>query len=497
MRQHTYAAIDLKSFYASVECVERGLDPFGVNLVVADPARTEKTICLAVSPSLKGFGVPSRPRLFEVNEKLKDINARRRFCLPEKTLLGKSVFRNELLYNPHLAIDYITAPPRMALYMKYSTDIYGIYLKYISPDDIFPYSIDEVFIDLTEYLATYHTTAQDFVTHILHEVYHATGITATAGIGTNMYLCKVAMDIVAKKSPPDKNGVRIASLDELSYRKLLWDHRPITDFWRVGRGYAKKLEEKKIYTMRDLARRSLTDEESLYRLFGVNAELLIDHAWGFEPCTMEEVKAYRPKETSLSCGQVLSCPYTYEKGRIILMEMSESLSLDLVTKGLATDSLTLTVSYDSDSLKGVGTYCDEVTLDHYGRAVPKHARGTKNLGRYTSSTKEIVDAFLSLYREIVNESLLIRRFNLTALHLQGEKMRYEHHAEQLDIFSASEEGEAEYQSGEERYEREKNLQKTLIHIKSKHGKNAIVKGMNFEQGATAMERNEQIGGHKA
>ncbi|MBR2612205.1 MAG: DNA methylase [Clostridia bacterium] len=497
MHQNTYAAIDLKSFYASVECVERGLDPFGVNLVVADPTRTEKTICLAVSPSLKGFGVPSRPRLFEVNEKLKDINARRRVSLPGKQLLGKSVYRNELMYNPHLAIDYITAPPRMALYMKYSSNIYGIYLKYISPDDIFPYSIDEVFIDLTEYLETYHTTAQDLVTHILHEVYRATGITATAGIGTNMYLCKVAMDIVAKKSPPDKNGVRIASLDELSYRKLLWDHRPITDFWRVGRGYAKKLEEKRIYTMGDVARRSLTDEDMLYRLFGVNAELLIDHAWGFEPCTMEEVKAYRPKETSLSAGQVLSCPYTYEKGRIILMEMSESLSLDLVEKGLATDSLTLTVSYDGDSLKGACAYEGDVTLDHYGRAVPKHAHGTKNLGRYTSSTKEISEAFLSLYSEIVNKSLLIRRFNLTALHLQGERMHYEHHAEQLDIFSITEEGEEGYQSGEEQYEREKNLQKALIDIKKKHGKNAIVKGMSFEEGATAMERNEQIGGHKA
>ncbi len=497
MQQHTYVAIDLKSFYASVECVERGLDPFEANLVVADPTRTEKTICLAVSPSLKSFGVSSRPRLFEVRAKLKDLNAQRRYCLPDRNLSGKSIYRKELLYNPHLAIDYITAPPRMALYMKYSTNIYGIYLNYISPDDLFPYSIDEVFIDITEYLESYRTTAKELVTHMLHEVYQKTGITATAGIGTNMYLCKVAMDIVAKKSPPDQNGVRIASLDELSYRKLLWDHRPITDFWRVGRGYAKKLEEKRIYTMGDIARRSLSDEETLYRLFGVNAELLIDHAWGYEPCTMAEVKAYRPKESSVSVGQVLSCPYTYEKGRIILLEMSEELSLGLVEKGLSTDALTLTVSYDIDNLKGASSYLGEVTCDYYGRAVPKPSHGTKNLGRYTSSTTKIKDAFLALYQEIVNKDLLIRRFNLTALHLQGERMHYEKHAEQLDIFSIEEDNDEEYQRGEEAYEKEKRLQKTLIRIKQKHGKNAIVKALNFEEGATAMERNEQIGGHKA
>lgn len=497
MQQHTYVAIDLKSFYASVECVERGLDPFEVNLVVADPTRTEKTICLAVSPSLKGFGVSSRPRLFEVSEKVRGINYERRMSVPGETLSGKSVYRKELYYNPYLAVDYIVAPPQMALYMKYSSNIYGIYLKYISPDDIFPYSIDEVFVDLTAYLATYHTTAERMVTEILHDVYQSTGITATAGIGTNMYLCKVAMDIVAKKSPPDKNGVRIARLDELSYRKLLWDHRPITDFWRVGRGYAKKLEEKHLFTMGDIARQSLHDEESLYRLFGVNAELLIDHAWGYEPCTMEEVKAYHPKETSLSVGQVLSCPYTYEKGKLILREMSESLSLDLVEKGLATNALTLTVSYDSENLKGVMPYEGPLTCDPYGRAMPKHAHGTKNLGRYSSSTTQITNAFLDLYHEIVNSDLLIRRFNLTATHLQGEFMRYEKSAEQIEIFSYGEEADAEHEREEMAYQRERGLQKTLIHIKRKHGKNAIVKGMNFEQGATAMERNEQIGGHRA
>ena len=497
MRERTYAAIDLKSFYASVECVERGFDPFDVNLVVADPTRTEKTICLAVSPSLKGFGVASRPRLFEVNQKICELNAKRSADVQAHRTCGKSVFRRELCYNPSLAIDYITAPPRMALYMQYSTGIYGIYLKYISQDDIFPYSIDEVFIDLTAYLERYHTTARELVTRILHDVYRETGITATAGIGTNMYLCKVAMDIVAKKSPPDRNGVRIATLDELSYRKLLWDHRPLTDFWRVGRGYEKKLAEKRIYTMGDIAVRSLTDEETLYELFGVNAELLIDHAWGYEPCTMAEVKAYRPKETSVCVGQVLSEPYSYEKGRVVLMEMSDSLSLDLVAKGLATDAITLTVSYDSESLKGAIPYLGITTVDHYGRAVPKHAHGTRSLGRYSSSGDEITDTFLSLYRDIVNKDLLIRRFNLTAMHLQGEFMRHEKHAEQIDIFTAGEENDAQYQRREENYEREKRLQRALLHIKNKHGKNAIVKGISFEEGATAMQRNTQIGGHKA
>ena len=497
MKTRTYVAIDLKSFYASVECVERGLNPFDVNLVVADPTRTEKTICLAVSPSLKGFGVPSRPRLFEVNQKLREANFLRRKQMEGKPLLGKSVFRQELFYNPTLAIDYITAPPRMALYIQYSTGIYSTYLKYISPDDIFPYSIDEVFIDLTAYLEGSHATAEEFVTHLLHEVYRETGITATAGIGTNMYLCKVAMDILAKKSPPDANGVRMASLDEISYRKLLWDHRPLTDFWRVGRGYEKKLASKHMYTMGDIARRSLVDEETLYRLFGVNAELLIDHAWGYEPCTMSQVKAYRPRESSLSSGQVLSEPYTFEKGGIVLREMSEGLALDLVSKGLATDSLTLTVAYDSESLQGESPYIGQTATDFYGRTVPKHAHGTKNLGRYSSSTSEITDAFLTLYYDIVNKSLLIRRFNLTATHLQGEFMRHEKHAEQIDIFSLAEGRETEYEAREEAYKREKRLQNTLIHIKKKHGKNAIVKAVSFEEGATAIARNEQIGGHKA
>ena len=497
MQERIYAAIDLKSFYASVECVERGLNPFDVNLVVADPSRTEKTICLAVSPSLKGFGVPSRPRLFEVNEKVNSLNCERRQSLRSAGFYGKSVYRKELFYNPTLAIDYITAPPRMALYMKYSADIYSIYLNYISSKDIFPYSIDEVFIDLTAYLKTYRMTPKALVTQILHDVYYATGITATAGIGTNMYLCKVAMDIVAKRSPPDENGVRIAMLDEHSYRKLLWDHRPLTDFWRVGHGYMKKLEEKRIYTMGDIAKRSLTDEDCLYRLFGVNAELLIDHAWGYEPCTMADVKAYRPKETSMSVGQVLSEPYTYEKGKIVLLEMSEALSLSLVAKGVATDALTLTVSYDKMALSAAVLYEGEVSVDYYGRAVPKHAHGTKNLGRYSSSTEEISKAFLTLYQENVNQSLPIRRFNLTAMHLQSEIMHYAKRGEQLDFFTLHEDFEEQYQREEMRYEREKHLQKAVIHIKQKHGKNAIVKGLDFEVGATAIERNEQIGGHKA
>ncbi len=498
MKERIYVAIDLKSFYASVECVERGLDPLLTNLVVADASRTEKTICLAVSPSLKAYGIGGRARLFEVVSRVREVNGERARLVPNGRLIGKSYHDPELKTNSTLALDYIAAPPRMALYMKYSTRIYGIYLKYISPDDIYPYSIDEVFIDLAPYMRTYKMTPRALVERILLDVYTSTGITATAGIGTNMYLCKVAMDIVAKKSAPNENGVRIAELDELSYRKLLWSHRPLTDFWRVGVGYARKLEAHGMYTMGDIARVSLVDENLLYRLFGVNAELLIDHAWGWEPCTMAEVKAYRPASNSISAGQVLSEPYTFEKARIIVMEMCEGLALDLVSRALATDQLVLTVGYDIENLKNPATlYSGEVTFDRYGRAVPKHAHGTKNLPRYSSSTKEITDAVLSIYDNIVNKSLLIRRITLTVNRILGESMRDEKRAEQLDIFTDILALEEEQTREREEYEREKRIQKAMIEIKKKHGKNAILKGLNFEDGATAIARNGQIGGHKA
>ena len=498
MEHRIYAAIDLKSFYASVECAERGLDPLGVNLVVADASRTEKTVCLAVTPSLKQYGISGRARLFEVVARVKELNRTRLNAAPQHRFVGKSYVDRELKENPSLALDYLIAPPRMALYMKYSTDIYSIYLKYISPDDIFPYSIDEVFVDLTPYLKTYKTSAEALVRKLLLDVYRSTGITATAGLGTNMYLAKVAMDIVAKRSPADAHGVRVASLDERSYRSLLWSHRPLTDFWRVGKGYRQKLEKHGIYTMGDIARVSLTDEELLYRLFGVNAELLIDHAWGWEPCTMAQVKAYRPASNSISSGQVLSCPYDFAKARIIVAEMCEALVLELVERHLVTDQVVLTVGYDVESLTRAGVeYTGEVATDHYGRTVPKHAHGTKNFSRYTSSTDEILSKILELYDEIVNKSLLIRRINLAACRVVDEEIRKASVPKQLDIFSDIEAIRATEREESRAYEREKSIQRTMIHIKQKHGKNAILKGLNFEEGATMRERNGQIGGHKA
>ncbi len=503
----TYIAIDLKSFYASVECKERNRDPLTTNLVVADASRTEKTICLAVSPSLKSYGIPGRARLFEVIQKVKAANASRRWRAPNKTFTGSSDDSTELNVNPALEIDYIVAPPQMALYMEYSMRIYSVYLKYIAPEDIFPYSIDEVFIDVTNYLKTYQMTGRELAMTMIQDVLKTTGITATAGIGTNMYLCKIAMDIVAKHIPPDKDGVRIAELDEMSYRRKLWNHRPITDFWRVGKGYAKKLEEHGLYTMGDVARCSigkpneLYNEELLYKLFGVNAELLIDHAWGYEPCTMELVKAYKPETNSVSSGQVLHCPYDFDKARLIVKEMTDQMVLDLVDKRLVTDQIVLTVGYDIENLTDTNrrrNYKGAVTIDRYGRKVPKHAHGTANLKWQTSSTKLIIEAVMELYDRIVDENLLVRRINITANKLVDEESvsrtdRYE----QLDLFTDYKAREEEQAKEEEALEREKRMQRAMLDIKKKFGKNAILKGMNLEEGATAKDRNKQIGGHKA
>ena len=506
-KQKTYIAIDLKSFYASVECKERNRDPLTTNLVVADKSRTEKTICLAVSPSLKSYGIPGRPRLFEVVQKVREANNKRRWKAPNRTFNGSSDDKAELDANPALEIDYIVAPPRMAYYMEYSTKIYNVYLKYVAPEDIFPYSIDEVFMDVTDYLQTYRMTARELAMTMIQDVLKTTGITATAGIGTNMYLCKIAMDIVAKHIEPDKNGVRIAELDEMSYRRKLWSHRPITDFWRVGNGYAKKLEEHGLYTMGDIARCSigkpneLYNEELLYKLFGINAELLIDHAWGYEPCTMEQVKAYKPETNSVSSGQVLHCPYDYDKAKLIVKEMTDQMVLDLVDKGLVTDQLVLTIGYDIENLSNPSLkyqYKGEVTIDRYGRKVPKHAHGTANLEKKTSSTRLITNAVMDLYDRIVDEHLLVRRITITANKLVDEKsVKQEDEYQQLDLFTDYEAQRKKQAEEEEKLERERRMQEAMLSIKKKFGKNAVLKGMNLEEGATAKDRNEQIGGHKA
>lgn len=510
-REYTYIAIDLKSFYASVECVERGLDPMNTNLVVADASRTEKTICLAVSPSLKAYGIPGRPRLFEVVQKVRKVNSIRQRKAPGQKFTGASANSIELEFVPQLKVDYLVAPPRMALYLDYSARIYDIYLKYVAPEDIHVYSIDEVFMDVTEYLNTYQMTARELAVKIIRDVLETIGITATAGIGTNLYLSKIAMDIVAKHIPPDQYGVRIAELDEMSYRRLLWGHRPLTDFWRVGRGYAKKLEAQGLYTMGDIARCSLGaegdyyNEELLYKLFGVNAELLIDHAWGWEPCTMKDIKAYKPENNSMGSGQVLHCPYDFQKARLIVREMTDLLVLDLVDKGLVTDQMVLTVGYDRTSLEDPAVraaYKGEVTTDHFGRKVPKHAHGTVNLGRKTSSTKRIMDAVIELYDQIVDEKLLVRRVNVTANHVvkeieeQGREAPEECY-EQLDLFTDYAALERQRQEEKKALERERKMQQAMLDIKKKYGKNAILKGMNLEEGATTRERNSQIGGHKA
>ncbi len=504
---HIYIAIDLKSFYASVECVERWLDPLSTNLVVADPSRTEKTICLAVSPSLKSIGVSGRARLFEVVQKVKEENASRMSKAPRHLFTGSSYNDTELKESPELSLDYIVAPPRMEKYMEYATQIYNIYLKYVAPEDIHVYSIDEVFMDVTHYLKTTNLSAREFAMKMIHEVFETIGITATAGIGTNLYLCKIAMDIVAKHIPADKDGVRIAELDEMTYRQILWTHKPLTDFWRVGRGYAKKLEEKGMFTMGDVARCSLGkkneyyNEDLLYKLFGINAELLIDHAWGFEPCTIADVKAYKPEANSLGSGQVLQSPYNYDKARLIVREMTDLLVLDLVDKGLVTDQMVLTVGYDIENLSNPEIkmkYHGPITTDHYGRQVPKHTHGTVNLSRQTSSTKLIIDAVMDLYTRIVDENLLIRRINITANHVVDENtVEKEKSYEQIDLFTDYEAKEKEKEEEDVTLLREKKMQLAILDIKKKYGKNAILKGTNLEEGAMTMERNKQIGGHKA
>lgn len=499
--ENKYLCIDLKSFYASVECIERGLDPMTTNLVVADISRTEKTICLAVTPSLKSYGIPGRARLFEVIQKVKEVNARRLSKAPKREFNGKSSDNTQLLKDFSLMLDYIVAPPRMAYYMEYSTRIYNVYLKYVAPEDIHVYSIDEVFIDITQYLKAAKMSAHDFARMLVRDVLATTGITATAGIGTNMYLAKIAMDITAKHIEPDKDGVRIAELDEMSYRSKLWSHRPLTDFWRVGKGYATKLEAKGIYTMGDIARCSVYNEDFLYRLFGVNAELLIDHAWGWEPCTIAQVKAYKPRTNSLSSGQVLQHPYEFEKAKLVTREMTEQLVLDIVDKELMTNQLVLTVGYDIENLKSGNfedSYKGEVTVDRYGRKIPKHAHGTANLDSYSSSTKVIAEAIMSLFERIVDKKLLVRRITLAACRLISEDdVPSDDSARQLDFFTDYEALEREQKEQKQALAKEKKMQKAMLDIKKKFGKNAILKGMNFEEGATAKERNAQIGGHKA
>lgn len=502
-KQRTYVAIDLKSFYASVECVERELDPLNTNLVVADESRTEKTICLAVSPSLKAYGIPGRARLFEVVQKVAEVNAQRKLRAPNRTFTGKSSSAYCLAKDPSLELSYIVAPPQMAHYMNFSAKIYEIYLKYVAPEDIHVYSIDEVFIDATPYLRTYGVDGRGFATMLIRDVLETTGITATAGIGTNLYLCKVAMDIVAKHAPADKNGVRIGQLDELSYRRLLWDHRPLTDFWRVGRGYAAKLQRYGMFTMGDVARCSLGksgefySEDLLYRLFGVNAELLIDHAWGYEPCTIADIKAYKPTTNSVSTGQVLTCAYPHEKTRVVVREMADQMALELVEKGLVTNQLTLTIGYDIDNLTKPeirSAYHGPVVTDHYGRKIPKHSHGTANLPKQVSSSKLITEAVMELFDRIANPELLARRLNLTANLLVRESEAGDAGDFcQMDLFADTQKQEEE----EAELAREKNRQQAMLHIKRKFGKNAILRGTNFKEGATARERNGQIGGHKA
>lgn len=490
-----------------MECIERNLDPLTTNLVVADTSRTEKTICLAVSPSLKVYGIPGRARLFEVVQKLQEANVLRKRANHGKEFTGSSISSLELNSHPELAIGYIAAPPRMALYLKYSTRIYNVYLKYIAPEDIHVYSIDEVFMDVTAYLNTYRLSAYELAKKIIQDVLSTTGITATAGIGTNLYLCKVAMDIVAKHVAPDSDGVRIAELDEMSYRKLLWDHRPLTDFWRVGKGYAKKLEAYGLYTMGDIARCSLgkageyKNEDFLYKLFGINAELLIDHAWGWEPCTIDDIKAYKPSSNSIGSGQVLHCPYTAENTRLIVKEMTDLLALDLVDKRLVTDQIVLTIGYDIENLSNPAIsklYKGEISTDHYGRKMPKHAHGTANLTKKTSSSKRLCDAVLELYDRIINPNLLIRRVNITLNKVVDENTLYETPAfEQLNLFMDYDAEEKRKEQERKDLEREKRMQQAMLDIKKKYGKNAILKGMNLQEGATTKDRNNQIGGHKA
>lgn len=497
--EKVYMCIDLKSFYASVECIERGLDPLNTNLVVADESRTEKTVCLAITPSLKQYGLGGRARLFEVIQKVKSINYERRKNNNYKKFNSKSFLDSELKKDRTLELDFIIAPPQMKKYMKYSTNIYKIYLKYLAPEDIFVYSIDEAFCDITTYLSMYQMTAKELVSKIIKDVYDTTGITATAGIGTNMYLAKVCMDIVAKHAEPNEIGVRIAEIDEMSYRKLLWNHKPLTSFWRVGKGIADKLEKNGLYTMGDVARCSLNNENLLYKLFGVNAELLIDHAWGWEPTTIEEVKAYKPERNSISSGQVLHSPYKYENAKLIVREMIDLLSLDLTDKHLVTKQLVLDIGYDIENLTNPAIkkmYNGEITIDNYGREVPKHSHGTINLDYNTSSSKVLSKKCIELYDRIVNKNLLIRKINITACNIIDEDIvEKEVVHEQLNLFSSSDDSEQKIED-KKRQKEDNKLQHVLLDIKNKYGKNSILKGMNLEEGGTTIDRNNQVGGHK-
>jgi len=500
MHERTYIAIDLKSFYASVECVDRGLDPLSTHLVVADRSRTEKTICLAVSPSLKAYGIGGRARLFEVVQRVREVNYERRKAAGW-SFTGKSVNDTELKAHPDWELDYIAAPPRMAHYIEVSTKVYQTYLKYVSAEDIHVYSIDEVFMDVTQYLYIYKVTAHELAMRMIRDVLATTGITATAGIGTNMYLAKVAMDIVAKHVPADKDGVRIAELDEMSYRQKLWNHRPLTAFWRVGRGIAQKLAEYGITTMGQVARKSLQNEELFYHLFGVNAELLIDHAWGWEPCTIDFVKAYRPEVNSFSSGQVLKEAYTWEKARVVVHEMADAMALDLFAKRLVTDQLVLTINYDTENLTDPvrrAQYMGPVTTDYYGRMVPKHAHGTENLTRHTSSSSMIGEALLRLYDRITDHRLLVRRITLVTNHVvQEDQVKPKTSPVQLDLFTDYEAMEQKRKEEEEALAKERRLQEAQLAIKERFGKNAILRGMSYIEGATAKDRNAQIGGHRA
>ena len=493
-----YACIDLKSFYASVECVERGLDPLNTNLVVADSSRSEKTVCLAITPSLKQYGLKGRSRLYEVNQKIKEINYQRRKNNNYKKFTGKSYIDSELKKNKELELDFIIATPQMKKYMKYSAGIYEIYLKYISKEDIFVYSIDEVFCDITPYLKTYNTTPKEFISKIIRDIYETTGITATAGIGSNMYLAKVSMDIVAKHAKPNEIGVRIAEIDEMSYRKLLWNHKPLTSFWRIGPGIAKKLEQNNMYTMGDIAKCSINNENLLYKLFGVNAELIIDHAWGFEPTTIKDVKNYKPENNSISTGQVLHTPYDYNKTKLIIKEMIDSLSLDLVAKGKITNQLVLTINYDIENLKNKDiNYSGELSHDNYGRTIPKPAHGTIRLDYRTSSTKVLSRKILELYDKIINPKLLIRKINIAACNIVDEYLidKEEVH-EQLDLFGNCTSKVKESENDKKEQKDELRLNKTMLELKNKYGKNSIFKAMSLEEGSTLKERNEQVGGHK-
>lgn len=489
-----YICIDLKSFYASVECMERGLDPLNTNLVVADSSRTEKTICLAVSPSLKKLGISGRARLFEAIQGVREANDIRKKNNHNRRFTGKSYFQDELNSNKSLEIDFIIATPQMKKYMNYSTKIYDTYLKYVAPEDIYAYSIDEVFCDITGYLKTYKMTPREMITKMIQDVYDTTGITATGGIGTNMYLAKIAMDIVAKHMEPNKFGVRIAGLDEYTYRKLLWCHKPITDFWRVGKGISKTLANNNMYTMGDVARKSIEDQDLLYKLFGINAEYLIDHAWGYEPCTMKDVKNFKPKINSLSEGQVLHKPYDYEHTKLIVKEMTDNVSFALTRKGLVTDQLVLEIGYDTSNLE---FYDGEITEDRYGRKIPKHAHGTIRLDRFSSTSSVLRKYIIELFDKIINKDLYVRRVYVIAGNVRNkDSVKNQKVYEQIDLFTDYEEKEKKDIEEEKSIEKDNNLQEVLLDIKNKFGKNSIVKGMNLEEGGTAIERNGQVGGHR-